>query len=73
MEQCATRNEEMLIMKNIDELIEKVVDLYVREEDKQIRAEIEELNDSIKSSQKSFNEGGLPTVQTLKDFLSEGE
>lgn len=52
-----------------DELIEKAADLYVQVEDIQIRTEIEELNDFIKSSQKSFGESGLPTEQTLKDFL----
>ena len=50
-----------------DEVIKKAVDLYVREEDNQIRGEIDELNDYIRCSQKNFNK--LPTEQTLKDFL----
>lgn len=58
-----TRNEED------DERIRRAADLYVREEDKQIRSEIDELNEFIKCSQKNYNEGGLPTEQTLKDFL----
>lgn len=56
-----------------DEIIRRAADLCVRVEGKQIRAEIEDLNEYIKCSQKDYKEGDLPTEQTLKDFISQKE